>query len=608
MFLTSRLDLRPIVPSLLARATRIEEDSPGLYVLAAREFRYPVRQQKVEVQADQFHRMNLLEKFVLRAFHELPPPLSISEVALALGVDPVFIRNTFNYLVSLQAIANDGHRPYVTEAGKAALSNEKVSEEPIREIWYLVQDALLNTATFLSTPLHNADMDGEDLRTHIQKDLTQFSPFSFDLATLRPQLQDLGLNLHDPESNRIVSSITPMALPELCWKRIAVFVLYDMEKEKQEERVAFQVRVKNERDSQDRPHDQIAEWLAAQLQARHLSLKTLCGVTDDMIAREEVHQSEASPDARQVDERVEAIRREVVQQKRLKRDGQLREGGETARQLRDEDIRPAFFKALEEARQQIIIYSPWINEQVVDDEFLALLQNRVEQGAHILIGYGIERNEHQAERPVPVELLQRLHAIQTPQQTPGILAEWLGNSHAKEIVIDRQVHFNGSHNWLSYRGDRFPRGETVYRVTIVTEVEAAYNHLANRFIERAKYLWSKTGDDGRKKALCILCYLEHEAEGVAWIERDKKYQFIPLWLRLAQQSIANGRDELLHDALRRLISLICTTVASENPARSEMMTELQNTLKLIEAKNQEFASIVLRDDFPELKRLGFTWN
>ncbi len=44
MFLASSIDLRPIVPSLLSRATRIEEESPGLYVLAAREFRYPVRQ------------------------------------------------------------------------------------------------------------------------------------------------------------------------------------------------------------------------------------------------------------------------------------------------------------------------------------------------------------------------------------------------------------------------------------------------------------------------------------------------------------------------------------------------------------------------------------
>jgi len=561
-------------------------------------------QQKVEVQAEQFHRMNPLEKFVLRAINEIPSTPSIEEVALALGLDPIFIRNTFSYLVSLHNIVSDGNRSYVTEAGKAALSNEKVSEEPIRELWYLVQDPVLGTDTFTTWSLNDADEDIEDLRAHVKKILTQFPPFSFDLASLQPQLQDLGLSLHDPENNRIVISITPTALPELHCKRFAVFVLYDTLEEDPERRVTFQVRVKDERSSQDQHDPQIAEWLASQLQEQDLSLKTLCGVTDDMITQEEVRQREASPDEQQVDERVEAIRQHVAHQQRLKRDRQVLADVGTARQLRDIEIYPAFLRALQEARKQIIIYSPWINEQVVDDKFLALLQDRVQQGVQILIGYGIERSEHQAERPVPVELLQRLRAVQPSQGTPGIMAEWLGNSHAKELVIDRKVHFNGSHNWLSYRGDRFPRGETVYQVTIATEVEKAYNHLEQRFIKRAKDLWLRAGDDGRKKALCILSYLEHEEDGAAWIDRDKKYSLIPLWLLLIQQSITQGREALVRDPLRKLISLTCTAIEPESPVRNTVVTELRNMLKMMESKNRERTSILLHDSLPELKQLG----
>jgi hypothetical protein len=151
-----------------------------------------------------------------------------------------------------------------------------------------------------------------------------------------------------------------------------------------------------------------------------------------------------------------------------------------------------------------------MNEQVVDDEFLSLLEERVGQGVRILIGYGIGRDEKREERPVSPALIQRLRAIQTAEGTPGIIAEWLGNSHAKEIVIDRKVHFSGSQNWLSYRGDRFPRGETVYQVTIAKEVEKAYKHLAQRFIERAKKLWARATDEERKLALCILGYLGRE--------------------------------------------------------------------------------------------------
>ncbi len=556
------------------------------------------------MQAEQFHRMNPLEKFVLRAINEIPSTPSIEEVALALGLDPIFIRNTFSYLVSLHNIVSDGNRSYVTEAGKAALSNEKVSEEPIRELWYLVQDPVLGTDTFTTWSLNDADEDIEDLRAHVKKILTQFPPFSFDLASLQPQLQDLGLSLHDPENNRIVISITPTALPELHCKRFAVFVLYDTLEEDPERRVTFQVRVKDERSSQDQHDPQIAEWLASQLQEQDLSLKTLCGVTDDMITQEEVRQREASPDEQQVDERVEAIRQHVAHQQRLKRDRQVLADVGTARQLRDIEIYPAFLQALQEARKQIIIYSPWINEQVVDDKFLALLQDRVQQGVQILIGYGIERSEHQAERPVPVELLQRLRAVQPSQGTPGIMAEWLGNSHAKELVIDRKVHFNGSHNWLSYRGDRFPRGETVYQVTIATEVEKAYNHLEQRFIKRAKDLWLRAGDDGRKKALCILSYLEHEEDGAAWIDRDKKYSLIPLWLLLIQQSITQGREALVRDPLRKLISLTCTAIEPESPVRNTVVTELRNMLKMMESKNRERTSILLHDSLPELKQLG----
>lgn len=608
MFLASSIDLRPIVPRLLARAKRIEEESPGLFVLAAREFRYPVRQQKVEVQAEQFHRMNPLEKFVLRAIRELPSTPSPEELALALGLDPIFIKNTFSSLTSLSTIASDGNRSYVTEAGKAALSNEKISEEPIRETWYLVQDPVLNTTTFTTWSLEDAEEDIDDLRAHVQKNLMQFPAFSLDLASLQPQLQDLGLSLHDPDNNRIVISITPAALPEQHWKRIAVFVLYDTFEENPERRVTFQVRVRDERSAQDQHNAQIAEWLVSQLQEQKLSLKTLCGVTDDMIMQEEARLKEASPEERLVDERVEAIRQQVAQQQRLKQDGQAAAEAGTARQLRDEEIRPAFLQALQGARKQIIIYSPWINEQVVDDEFLALLQDRVRQGVHVLIGYGIERSEHQAERPVPIELLQRLRAVQPTPETPGVLVEWLGNSHAKELVIDRRVHLNGSHNWLSYRGDRFPRGETVYHVTIATEVEKAYTHLAQRFLQRARDLWLRTGDDGRKKALCILCYLEHEEEGAAWIERDKKYALIPLWLLLAQQSIIQGREAFIRDSLRTVISLTCTAIEPKNAVRNTIVTELRNVLKMMESKNRDLTSILLHDSFSELKQLGLAQN
>lgn len=306
-----------------------------------------------------------------------------------------------------------------------------------------------------------------------------------------------------------------------------------------------------------------------------------------------------------VEERLEEIRQQATTQLRLKVEGQtLEKEAGTATQLRDVEIRPAFLAALQNAREQILIYSPWINEQVVDDAFLSLLEKQVQQGVRILIGYGIGRDEKKEERLIPQDLPQRLQTIQTAEGTPGIIAEWLGNSHAKEIVIDRSIHFSGSHNWLSYRGDRFPRGETVYQVTIATEVEKAYNHLAHRFFERAQPLWAKTTDEERRVALCILGYLEHEQEALEWIQHNTCYHFIPLWLTLARQAISAGHEARILASLQMVITLCCTAIGPQDSLRTEIVTALRRILKFMKRKNQECAINFLNACSPELQQLG----
>jgi phosphatidylserine/phosphatidylglycerophosphate/cardiolipin synthase-like enzyme len=309
-----------------------------------------------------------------------------------------------------------------------------------------------------------------------------------------------------------------------------------------------------------------------------------------------------------VEERLEEIRQQAAKRIRLKGEGQtLEQEAGTAVQLRDEEIRPAFLNALKGASEQIIIYSPWMNEQVIDGEFLSFLEERVRRGVRILIGYGIGRNERREERPVSPALLQRLRAIQTAEGTPGIIAEWLGNSHAKEIVIDRKVHFSGSQNWLSYRGDRLPRGETVYQVTIATEVEKAYKHLAQRFIERAKTLWARATDEERRVALCILGYLGYEQEALAWIQRGSCYHLIPLWLTLAQQAISTGQETRLFASLQTLITLRKSAIELSDPLLIEIDTALQAVLGGIARKNGELKrfseneSTVMESLFSSLK-------
>ncbi len=599
MFLDSAIDQRPIAPNLLEQAHSLEKRYSGLHIIAAREFRYPVQQQKVSVRAEQRRKINLLEKFLLRAYTQISPPPSLEELAGALSIDPVFIRSTFEYLINLRHIRNTNERAQVTEEGKQTLSSEIVSQGDAFDTQYFIQDNLRDMKNFSRKPLDEVDEALEDLSLSVKKDLTDFPVFNFQRAILQDQLVALGLTFHSPEDGRFVKVITPLST-ERGWKTLALFLEYDKLKENSGEAITVTAR----QDQDTIPG--LGEWLASEFQKQNLSLNTLFQLSDDLFVTKEIGPDPDSPEDQLVEERLESIGQQAMTQMRLQRAGEIPEqDAKTVLQLRDVEIRPAFLDALQEAREQIIIYSPWINEQVVDDDFLSLLESRVQQGVHILIGYGIGRHEKKEERPLPPDLQQRLRAVQTAEGTPGIIAEWLGNSHAKEIVIDRRIHFNGSHNWLSYRGDRLPRGETVYKVTIPTEVEKAYQHFAHRFLERAQALWLHTGIEERRIALSILGYLGHEQQSAEWLQRAACYDLLPLWLALAQQAISAGHEARILPTLSTIMPLCATAIGQADPLSNEISLMLQKTFTVLKQQNAKLMATFVRDNAALLGQFGF---
>ena len=334
----------------------------------------------------------------------------------------------------------------------------------------------------------------------------------------------------------------------------------------------------------------------------------LCGLLDEETFEEEEELSdehiEELPIEPEVKERLAEIRQQAATHLRLQRDGQATEViTGTSLQLRVSERRPAFLKALQESQELIIIYFPLINEQVVDDEFIALLKKKVQKGVRILIGYGIGRDESREDWPVSPDLLQRLQEVQTPDGTPGIIAKWLGNSHAIEVIVDRKVHFSSYHEWLSYRGDHFPLGEMVYQVTITTEVEKAYIYFAHRFIEHAEKLWSTT-DEERGLALCILTTLGYEQQAIEWIERDGYYDFIPFWLKLAVQGISVDRTMQIIAALQIALTLCYTVIDKQGALMSKIVVEFKRVFKCLASKDQHLTVAFIDKNLTKLKQLG----
>lgn len=278
MFLASDIHERPIALALLEQARKKEEQSRSLRVLAAREFRYPVQQQKVTVQVEHYRIVNLLEKFVLRAYREINPAPAIEELANALGLDVIFLRTTCDGLMARGYLSKNLR---VTEEGGKAFSLERIFEEPEATTRYFIQDLVQDELYASKRPLveiNNSEF--EDFSPYLPEHLKQFPAFEFQLS--ESQFQEWNLDCHKPDEGSVVSAIRPEGEPELCWKRIAIFVLYDEILGKEPEKcITFQAYSAK---SQSLPA--IAEWLTDQFQQQKLSLKTLCGLDDQLLTRE----------------------------------------------------------------------------------------------------------------------------------------------------------------------------------------------------------------------------------------------------------------------------------------------------------------------------------
>jgi hypothetical protein len=141
-------------------------------------------------------------------------------------------------------------------------------------------------------------------------------------------------------------------------------------------------------------------------------------------------------------------------------------------------------EALENARDRVLIVSPWVKTSVVDKRFLQALEARLAHGVDVFIGWGIgglEEPDQDADAAVVTAFGRLARAY------PGKLnAKRLGGTHAKVLICDRRFVIATSFNWLSFRGDpnRTFRDERGYFVAIPEETDKQFDAWARRFDSR----------------------------------------------------------------------------------------------------------------------------
>ncbi|MEH1971229.1 hypothetical protein [Nostoc sp.] len=546
MFLAS--SAKPIDDNLKNLVDEIEAQTPSFSVLAARQFRYSLRQTPIELNIKEPRQFNVLEEFIIRAAIEFQPPPTEDELASVLGLDSIFIRSTTSTLRTLQTLSTTSPLT-VTPEGRSFYEKGSVPQPPYPIQINAITDPLSDKITFQSESLNEMVINLPDLADFITIDHTINDIASLPLEEIQKSIQASGLALHVPEEGKIVTSYKVLASTQKFWRKISLFIIFDA----LEDKLSIQIR------NGKQILESASNWLEVLHAKGKISLQALCKLSTETISfeRETILKQKNS----EIEARLENIRKKALETSTKTSDKVDKyKALAEAVQLRDGQISQVFLEVLNSAKSQVIIYSPWVNQAVVNEKFLTLLQKLANRGVWILIGHGIARQLEDEDKVISPELEKKLRAIKTPDDLPSVQIFWLGDSHVKEVIVDKKIYLCGSHNWLSYRGDYLPRGEAVYKVTIPNQVQEAYEFLANRFQNQAQKLWQNAIENRDSKlaveSLCVWGALGMEDIALKEIEKNNWLELLPVWLNVALQGLRSKNIQADSAIFKTALSLL----------------------------------------------------
>ncbi|MEH2162487.1 MAG: hypothetical protein V7K38_15945 [Nostoc sp.] len=263
---------KPIDKNLKDVVNEIEAQSPNLSVLAARQFRYSLRQTPVEVNIKEPRQFNVLEEFIIRAAIEFQPPPTEDELASILALDSVFIKTTTATLRSLQTLSATSPIT-VTPEGRSFYEKGFVPQPPYPVQLNAISDPLDNEITFQFESLNDPIVNLPDLADFINLDRRITDISSLPLEQIQKSIQDSGLALHLPEEGKIVTSCKVVASTQKIWQKISLFVIFDAIEDK------FSIQIR----SGKQILESASNFLEVLYAEGKISLETLCELSTETI-------------------------------------------------------------------------------------------------------------------------------------------------------------------------------------------------------------------------------------------------------------------------------------------------------------------------------------
>lgn len=115
--------------------------------------------------------------------------------------------------------------------------------------------------------------------------------------------------------------------------------------------------------------------------------------------------------------------------------------------LNNSKIKICFFRLMKISEKEIDIMSPWLREDICNDEFMNIIEAKLFNGVKVKIAYGIRQHKTDKETDkVAKKLLDQFGMYRNFDLNKG-------NTHYKCLLIDDKYSLCGSINFLSRKGE-----------------------------------------------------------------------------------------------------------------------------------------------------------
>ena len=116
--------------------------------------------------------------------------------------------------------------------------------------------------------------------------------------------------------------------------------------------------------------------------------------------------------------------------------------------------REFLLKTLNQAYKTIIIFSGWLTDYSVNEQFRKRIKNCLERGVDIIIAWGYKKSGSISsdEKNTGAKSIKDLQEWTSLKKTKGTLETFFFPNHSKILICDTQYAVMGSFNWLSNSG------------------------------------------------------------------------------------------------------------------------------------------------------------